>query len=181
MKLILVGKQFYRQVKFRKLLLSKAQIDTIEAKKTLLKFYPRDRPAFHQKNELDLKYDVMIIIPVHNVFVYLEKCIYSVLNQQTRYSFQAVFVDDGSTDDSGDILDKWITSPHVVIHTENHGLPAARNRGLQRITGRYVVFLDSDDYLAEDAVEKLVSSADRNHADIVEGGFADFDGKKLQI
>ena len=128
----------------------------------------------------------MIIVPVYNVAPYLEQCINSILNQRTNYTFQVVFLDDGSTDGSGKILDKRVPPPqtfesvcfhreYTVIHKANGGVSSARNDALCRITGRYVMFLDSDDYLAPNAIELLVRTADETGADIVEGSHIFFD------
>ena len=159
MKVLRAFKRVYREFRFSQLLLCESKMESAGAEKMLQEFYPRNCPSFCQRNEIDPQYDVMIIVPVYNVENYLEQCIDSVLNQKTEYTYQAVFVDDGSTDRSGEILDQRVNSPHVVIHTENRGVSAARNLALRKITGRYVMFLDSDDYLAADALEILVREA----------------------
>lgn len=175
MSMLQRGKAVYRKLKFHQLLRISAGMNASEAEDILQGFLPRSVPVFHQENEIDPKYDVMIIVPVYNVEPYLEQCIDSILNQRTEYTYQAVFVDDGSTDGSGAILDRRISAPHVVIHKENGGVSAARNDALRRITGRYVMFLDSDDYLAPNAIELLVRTADETGADIVEGSHIFFD------
>lgn len=111
---------------------------------------------------------VSVIIPVYNVEAYLERCISSVGNQ-TYQSIQLVLVDDGSTDRSGEICDAWAAkdSRVTVIHQENGGVSAARNTGLEKACGEYILWVDSDDYIAPDAVEKLINSALRTNADMV--------------
>lgn len=126
------------------------------------------------------QYDVKIIIPVYNVAKYLEQCVKSVVQQQTRYSYNAVFINDGSTDESRTILDRYAHYPCIsIIDTQNQGVSAARNIGLKLINARYIMFVDSDDYLALDAVEKLVSKADEMNADIVEGNNIYFQNNKV--
>ena len=111
---------------------------------------------------------VSVIIPVYNVEKYLEECIDSVLNQ-TCQNIEIILVDDGSTDSSGQICDKYAeNNKHIcVIHQKNGGLSDARNAGFLRAGGEYVYFLDSDDYISFDAIEKLVSIAKNDNSDVV--------------
>ena len=174
MSIIQCGKAVYRNLKYNQLLRMRTELTDEQAESILQAFLPRSKPSFCQENQIDPQFDVMIIIPVYNVESYLEQCIDSILNQQTSYTYQAVFVDDGSTDGSGAILDRMIHAPHKVIHKKNGGLSSARNCALKTITGRYVLFLDSDDYLELNAIQALVSAADEKNADITEGGHAVF-------
>lgn len=89
-----------------------------------------------------------VIIPIYNVKNYLEKCIESVLNQDYK-NFELILVDDGSTDGSSLICDKYsCNSPNVfVYHQANSGVCAARNLGIEKATGDYLCFVDGDDYL----------------------------------
>ena len=111
---------------------------------------------------------VSVVIPVYNVEKYLEECIDSVLNQ-TYQNIEIILVDDGSTDSSGEICDRYVENNKnvYVIHQKNAGLSAARNAGFFRAVGEYVYFLDSDDYISADAIEKLTSIAINDNADIV--------------
>lgn len=117
--------------------------------------------------------DVTVIIPVYNAEGYLERCIGSVLNQTLgTQHIQCIAVDDGSTDGSGTVLDRLAAdNPCLeVFHQPNSGGPAApRNFALQHARGRYLFFLDQDDYLAEDALAGLVRAADTNETDVVLG------------
>ena len=107
---------------------------------------------------------------------YLEKCIQSILKQKTKFSYCTVFVDDGSTDGSSEILNQYCNQKNVtVIHQKNKGISSARNMALRKIYGRYVMFVDSDDYLPEYAVEQLLNIAVQYQADIVEGGYQQFE------
>lgn len=111
---------------------------------------------------------ISIIIPAYNVDKYIEKCIDSVL-KQTYTNFELIVVDDGSTDNTAFIVDRFesIDKRIKVIHKKNGGLPAARNTGLNVATGKYIMFLDSDDWIEERccsvALERLVA----NDADLV--------------
>lgn len=110
---------------------------------------------------------ISVVIPVYNVEKYLRQCLDSVINQ-TYSDLEILIVDDGSTDNSGAICDGYLTDSRVkVFHTDNHGLSSARNYALNRIQGDYIAFLDSDDWLEQNALEYLISTAKRTNADIV--------------
>ena len=108
------------------------------------------------------------IVPVYKVEKYLEECVNSVLNQ-TYKNIEIILVDDGSTDSSGDMCDCFAKKNDNirVIHQKNGGLSVARNIGLSCAKGEYVYFLDSDDYIAEDALENLCLIAEKDSAEIV--------------
>lgn len=111
---------------------------------------------------------VSLIIPVYNIEDYLEKCLDSV-EQQTYKEAEIIIVNDGSTDNSPAIIDKY-TAKNANFKSftiKNSGLGGARNFGLTKATGDYVVFLDSDDYIAPDCLEKFVAAAQNNGSDIV--------------
>lgn len=110
--------------------------------------------------------DVSVIVPIYNVELYLQECLDSIL-KQTGCTFEVICVDDGSTDETPQILKAIAeTDSRIrVITQENQGVSVARNRGLEVATGRYVVFMDSDDALAENALEPLVRLADKEQLD----------------
>lgn len=95
-----------------------------------------------------------IIIPIYNTKEYLERCIGSVLNQMTQ-EVELILVDDGSTDGSGELCDRYASSAVRVIHQSNMGESEARNRGIREAAGEYVQFLDSDDYIVADALQRI--------------------------
>lgn len=99
---------------------------------------------------------ISVIVPVYNVAPYLRKCLDS-LCAQTYQNLEILVVDDGSTDESGRICDEYAKchSQIRVFHTENHGLSAARNDGLNHATGTYVGFVDSDDWVEPETFETL--------------------------
>lgn len=111
---------------------------------------------------------ISVIIPVYNVEKYLEECVESVLTQ-TYKNIEIILVDDGSTDSSGKICDSYAlqNSNVQVIHQLNAGLSDARTAGLKKAIGKYVYFLDSDDYIAAEALEKLCMIAENDSSDIV--------------
>ena len=115
---------------------------------------------------------VSVIIPVYNVEKYLRACVDSVIGQ-TYPDLQIILVDDGSTDASGQICDEYAgkDSRIQVVHKENGGLSDARNAGIPLTEGDFVLYLDSDDYLAPNAIEALMKMQAESGADIVLGNF----------
>lgn len=126
---------------------------------------------------------VSVIIPVYNVEKYIRQCVESVICQ-TYKEIEIILVDDGSTDSCPDICDAYgeRDSRVQVIHKENGGLSDARNTGIDMAQGEYIVFVDSDDYIASDAIEKLYKKAKEKDADMVLCRFAciDEEGKELR-
>lgn len=115
---------------------------------------------------------ISVIIPIYNVEPYIKKCVQSLLDQ-THPTFQAILVNDGSTDRSMDFCKGMIAhdSRFTIVNQENRGLSAARNTGVQHVSGDYVLYLDSDDALVPDALEVLFNAAKKHQADIVQGNF----------
>ncbi len=116
-----------------------------------------------QKNDL-----ISIIVPIYNVEKYLRMCLDSIENQ-TYSNLEVLLIDDGSTDDSGKICQEYVArdSRFRYIKKENGGASDARNFGIDRASGEYLSFVDSDDWLAPTYVEDLYQSAIRTHADTV--------------
>ena len=110
---------------------------------------------------------ISIIIPVYKVEEYLEKCIESVL-KQTYTNLQIILVDDGSPDNCGKICDEYAKKdPRIeVIHKVNGGLSDARNVGIAKAKGKYIGFVDSDDYIKEDMYEILINLIKEYDADV---------------
>ncbi len=100
---------------------------------------------------------VSVIVTVYNVEPYLEKCIASICSQKYQ-NLEIILIDDGSKDASGAICDFWKEkdSRIAVIHQKNSGVSAARNKGIEKASGEYLVFIDSDDYLEPDYVSCLM-------------------------
>lgn len=119
---------------------------------------------------------VTIVVPVYNVEKYLDRCIKSIVNQ-TYNNIEIILVDDGSPDKCPQMCDDWAKkdSRIKVIHKENAGLGMARNSGMEIATGSYILFVDSDDYIDESAVEKSVNTAINEQAQIVMFGHSNFD------
>lgn len=109
-----------------------------------------------------------IIVPVYNVEKYLKKCINSIVNQ-TYKDIEIILVDDGSTDESGEICDQWAKrdSRIVVYHKSNGGLMSAWKYGVERANGGYIGFVDSDDWIDRTMYEVMISTMEREKCDLV--------------
>lgn len=125
---------------------------------------------------------VSVIVPVYNVEKHLDRCVESLVTQSYP-NLEIILVDDGSTDQSSAMCDSWSCKDNrvSVIHKENAGAGMARNTGLAHASGRYVLFVDSDDYIQRTAVEKCLCEAGTTKADIVMFGRNDVyaDGKVI--
>ena len=111
---------------------------------------------------------VSVIIPVYNVSRYLRQCLDSV-SRQTYTNLEIIVIDDGATDGSGEICDEYAKSDTRirVFHTENRGLASARNLGLDNMSGSYILFIDSDDWLELNAIDLLLKVLIQTNADAV--------------
>ena len=118
--------------------------------------------------------EISIIIPVYNKREYLEKCLQSIFSQQF-HSFEVVIVDDGSTDGSGAICDRWAEKEKrlKVYHIKNSGVTAARRYGVEYSRSKYVMFSDADDLLMPNALSCLHQAIEKSGADEVIGNFQD--------
>lgn len=135
---------------------------------------------------------ISVIVPVYNTEKYLSRCIESIL-VQTYTDFELILINDGSPDNCAQIIEEYAQkdSRIITIHQHNQGLSAARNAGIDIAKGKYITFIDSDDYVYSEYLEQLVSVAERNNADISICGtvrFSDiinpmiknnFDGEKI--
>lgn len=108
---------------------------------------------------------VSIIVPIYNVEEYVEKCIDSILKQSYR-NLEIILVNDGSTDNSRQVINKYTKDSRcIIIDKENGGLSSARNEGIKVANGTYLYFIDSDDYIENTAVELLVNKMNETNAD----------------
>ena len=122
---------------------------------------------------------ITVIVPVYNVEHYLDKCLDSVI-KQTYKNIEIIVVNDGSTDNSGTICQEYAQKDNriVYIEKENGGLSDARNAGLDQMTGSYVTFVDSDDWIEQDYVETLYQKITEYQADIAIGNYYSFDEER---
>ena len=119
---------------------------------------------------------VTIIIPVYQVEAYLEQCITSILSQ-TYTNLEIILIDDGSVDRSGEICDSFAASDKRirVFHSENRGLSAARNLGLEYANGEWIGFVDGDDWTDPEMIEKMLMAAQRTEADVCVCSYYQYD------
>ena len=115
---------------------------------------------------------ITVIVPVYNVEDYLDKCLDSVI-KQTYKNIEIIVVNDGSTDNSGEICQEYAQKDNRItyVEQENGGLSDARNAGLERMTGSYVTFVDSDDWIEQDYVEVLYNKLTEYQADVSVGNY----------
>ena len=125
---------------------------------------------------------VSIIVPVYKVEPYLCECVDSIF-AQTYHNWELILVDDGSPDNCGAMCDGFAQrdSRVKVIHQENQGISVARNTGFDASTGEYVCFIDSDDSVAPDYLEKLVEAIERESADMAVCSFCKYDDSTKEI
>lgn len=115
---------------------------------------------------------VSIIIPIYNVEKYLEKCIKSIINQTYR-NLEIILINDGSTDESANICEKYKNQDNriVFINKKNGGAASAKNEGLKVAKGDYITFVDSDDFIELDMIEYMVNTIKKYNSDIVQCNF----------
>lgn len=159
--------KFFIKKTLRKKVKSTMTVD--EACRIIDKVYPQPKSNPEYINpEINESLDLSIVIPVYNYADILEENINSILNQKTDYKFEAIFVDDGSTDGAQDILRKYENHPNVkLIFQQNGGIGAARNTGINHANGKYLMFVDCDDIVHDDIVETLLSKAYEQDLDMV--------------
>lgn len=169
---------FYKYIRKRK----ETSIPNYEtAKKKIDDVRPHKKAIINNTVIGEKNFDLTIIVPVYNAQKYLRQCIDSLVNQKTEYKYLVKYVDDGSTDSSVEILNEYCLSNanFEVIHKNNGGAASARNVGLEKLNSNYVMFVDADDYISDDAVQLLLDKAYFGDYDIVEGEYTYFDGNKV--
>ncbi len=133
--------------------------------------------------EIDLKLDLSIIVPVYNSEKYLSTCLDSIVNQKTKFNYEVVCINDGSKDNSINILEDYQKKYNFIkiISQENGGISSARNTGINNASGKYFGFIDNDDKISENYVESLMNRAYEKNADIVKCNFINFDGENRKL
>ena len=126
---------------------------------------------------------ISVIIPVYNIEKYLSQCVESVISQSYE-NLEIILIDDGSTDNSPQICDEFSRKDNrvIVIHKKNGGAASARNEGLRKATGDCLAFVDSDDFIEENAFFIMTETMLRTGADIVECAFCnDYKDKSVSV
>ena len=131
---------------------------------------------------LSMQPDFSIIIPVFNAEKTIQKCIKSI-QMQTYSSFEAILIDDGSSDQSGQLCDQVEQQDQrfLVIHQKNAGPSVARNKGLALAKGRYIVFVDSDDTIEKNYLQCIKAQFDLSDADVIFIGYSLFTSEEMKI
>ena len=114
--------------------------------------------------------DISIVVPIYNTEKYLKKCIDSLLNQ-TKKEIEIILINDGSTDNSEDIVKEYNDERIVYFKNKNQGIGKTRNFGIRKSRGDFLMFIDSDDYIREDCCEIMYKNAIKNKSDIVVSDF----------
>lgn len=124
--------------------------------------------------------DISIIVPIYNAEKFIEKCINSLLNQ-TKQELEFILINDGSTDNTESIIKKYTDKRIKYFKNKNQGIGKTRNFGISKAKGKYLMFIDSDDYITENACEELYQKAKTSKADIVVCDFYKiYDNKKQE-
>lgn len=153
-----------------KSLFSKRQIISCNNPEEIVsKIYPKPNCTPEIVNlPINEEIDISVIMPVYNYKDIIESCIDSVLAQKTKYNFELILVDDGSTDGAALIVDNYAKLNNVkVIHKKNAGIGAARNTGLNNACGKYIMFVDCDDYVHDNFIETMLDEAYGTDKDMV--------------
>ena len=112
------------------------------------------------------KIDISIIVPIYNAEKYLKKCLDSLVNQ-TKKELEFILINDGSTDKSEEIVKTYKDERIKYFKNKNQGIGKTRNFGIEKSSGKYLMFLDSDDYFSNDACEILYKEAEKEKADLI--------------
>lgn len=135
----------------------------------------KEIPYLEPKNPLlNSTKDLSFIIPVYNCEQFLGYCLDTILKQKTKYSYEVICVNDGSKDRSWEVLQDYAKNyPDLIvaINQPNGGASVARNTGIDHAKGEYLAFVDSDDFVFDNYIEKLMCAAKSNDADIVQAGY----------
>ena len=150
------------------------QLPCFEAAKALLEFVsPKpqaDRPV--RSSVCDSETAISVIVPVYNAELFVKRCLDSLKAQMGEISTEIIVIDDGSTDESGRIVDGYRSDPRFrIVHQSNQGFSGARNTGLELARGRYICFVDSDDYVEPTFLQTMYVAAEQENADIAEVGY----------
>lgn len=116
---------------------------------------------------------ISVIVPIYNGESYIERCINSILNQ-TFQDFELILIDDGSKDNSLEMLKKFEQIEKIKVYYQNNkGPSAARNKGIEKAIGKYLIFIDIDDWIEDDYIESLLNEIENNKLDFVTIGYND--------
>ena len=123
---------------------------------------------------------VSVIIPAYNAEKYIKRCLDSIIGQ-TYSELEIIVVNDGSTDQTKEILQQYSDSRVLIFHQENQGVSSARNRALEEASGEYIIFVDGDDYVEAEYIQKMLNAAEKKKCDLIACGYVvqDTHGKEV--
>ncbi len=113
-----------------------------------------------------MKKDISIIVPIYNSEKYLKRCIDSLVNQ-TKKELEIILINDGSNDNSEKIIKEYTDKRIKYIKNKNQGIGKTRNIGIEKSSGKYIMFIDSDDYIEKNTCEELFKKAEKDNLDMV--------------
>ena len=140
-----------------------------KAKEIVNGVYPRlDSKPVYDNKAIDSSVDLSIVVPVYNYVEIIKVNIDAILNQKTKYNYELIIVDDGSTDGASEVIKHYENNSKVkLIYQKNAGIGAARNTGINNAVGKYIMFVDCDDIVHDDIVEILLNKAYSDDYDMV--------------
>lgn len=177
-KLLNKGKFYYKSLEAKLKantaeMTTKTEMSYEDAVRILNELHPKKEIDFAKQciRSKNIKYDVSIIVPVYNAEKNLETCIKSLINQKTKYSYEIICVNDGSSDNSLRILNELAACDDriIVLDQTNGGASTARNAGMRIAEGKYFFFVDADDIVPANSINLLLETALKTKADIVQG------------
>lgn len=148
---------------------TKKIMNVSKAKEIVNGVYPRlDSKPVYDNKVIDSSVDLSIVVPVYNYVEIIKANIDAILNQKTRYNYELIIIDDGSTDGAGEVIKQYENNSKVkLIYQKNAGIGAARNTGINNAVGKYLMFVDCDDIVHDDIVETLLNKAYSDDYDMV--------------
>lgn len=175
----------YYIYKIKKGLSKRKKNELIEKKGLLNSLYPKkDFTSYARSRDFKNEIDLSIIIPLYNSESFVNKCVDSILLNKTKYVYEIILVDDGSTDKTYEIINDYQSKYQdkiKALHKDNGGASSARNYGLDVARGKYISFLDSDDYIGSNYIERLIEIGYKYNVDIVKCGTENIDFKNNKV
>lgn len=165
----------------------KTNISVENAKSNIENVYkPKEFKKVSQLSKLNndnKNIDLSLIVPVYNDELFLDACLTSIFLQKTKYKYEVICINDGSKDNSLNILKKYKEKHKnmIIVVQENKGISCSRNIGIEMARGKYIGFIDNDDIINDDYIELLLERAYLTKAEIVKSGYIIFDNKSGKI
>lgn len=152
----------------------------IESRKHVESISPKPREKYVlNKRNISNNIDLSIVVPAYNVEDYIDNCLKSIIKQDTKYNIEVIVINDGSTDKTYERICKYNDDKRIkIINQKNKGFSGARNVGIDTACGKYIMFVDSDDLLLDNSIDRLLDVAFKYDVDVVQGGYEYFNNEK---